>query len=97
LSLYRTILQELRLQNLHAPLRQEVLKYLSSQFKRYSVTEEKFCRANESALFAARAYLTLLQSSRHHEALSIQYAGKGERTIAQAANLVGLSLPKTST
>jgi len=59
----------------------------------FQVTGERQCRARQEALHASQAYLCLLASTRQHVALHNIYRGKGDRTIAEAAALVGLQLP----
>ncbi|OQV14974.1 hypothetical protein BV898_10875 [Hypsibius exemplaris] len=96
LAIYRAILHEIRLQKLHNPIRTDLTTYISREFKKHTVTEEKFCRANESALFDAKTYLEMLRSTRLHRALAAHYKGKGERTIEESANLVGLTSDYTN-
>lgn len=42
-----------------------------------------------------KTYLTYLESLRHCKLIRSTYS-KGERTVQQAANIVGLELPKTT-
>lgn len=41
----------------------------------------------------AETYLTYLESSRKFKELNQAYSGKGDRSIAETANLVGFKLP----
>ncbi|RUS84693.1 hypothetical protein EGW08_007563 [Elysia chlorotica] len=68
--------------------------YLQEQFRNFSVTEQKVCRAQHEVNHVAATYLCHLESARKLEELCSQYRGRGERTIESSANIVGLKLPK---
>ncbi|GAU93886.1 hypothetical protein RvY_05752 [Ramazzottius varieornatus] len=95
LSTYRAILRELRWLKLQNPMKSDIISYISKEFKSNKTTDEKFCRASESAVFKAKTYLTLLESTRKNQMLTELYKGRGDKTTEQAANTVGLTLPKT--
>ncbi|XP_014402190.1 PREDICTED: UPF0562 protein C7orf55 homolog [Myotis brandtii] len=59
----------------------------------WRVTSEKLCRAQHELHFQAATYLCLLRSVREHVALHQEFHGKGERSVEEAAGLVGLKLP----
>lgn len=44
----------------------------------------------------AETYLTYLESTRNYQQLKQMYAGRGERSVSETANLVGLKLPNDS-
>ena len=58
------------------------------------MSENRYCRQPGAATVDAETYLTLLRSSRVHRDLVEEYHGKGERSIKQSAELVGLKLPE---
>ncbi|KAK2171282.1 hypothetical protein NP493_1084g00013 [Ridgeia piscesae] len=71
--------------------------YVEKQFQKYRVTTQQICRGEQEVTHIGQTYLCLLTSVRKHEELLKQYKGKGERSIEEAANLVGLRLPKLFT
>ncbi|BFZ06453.1 hypothetical protein BsWGS_09492 [Bradybaena similaris] len=68
--------------------------YLHDQMRNFQVTGEKICRAQHEVEYVAQTYLCYLESSRKQEELSIQYKGRGDRSIESSAEIVGLKLPK---
>lgn len=69
-------------------------KFISEQFREFEVTEEKHCRASEEMTHLADTYLTYLRSQRLWAEVHSEYHTKGERSVKDSANLVGLNLPK---
>ncbi|KAM3914539.1 protein FMC1 homolog [Leptodactylus fuscus] len=95
LHTFRRILQELRL-NCGADRYRKtmVCKYVREQFRKNQVTSEKLCLAHQELHFQASTYLCLLQSVRNHVIFHAEYHGKGERSVEEAAGLVGLMVPQ---
>ncbi len=60
------------------------------------MTGELACRERDQAESLARAYLSYLESSRKHCELLQHYHGRGERTVADTAQMVGFKLPHDS-
>ncbi|KAH9514335.1 ATP synthase assembly factor fmc1 mitochondrial [Bulinus truncatus] len=71
-----------------------VYAYVQEQFRNFQVTGEKICRPAQEAEHLAQTYLCYLESTRKHEAISLHYRGKGERSVESSAAIVGLKLPK---
>ncbi|XP_020853766.1 protein FMC1 homolog isoform X2 [Phascolarctos cinereus] len=69
-------------------------RYLVEAFRAHRVTSEKLCRAQHELHFQAATYLCLLRSTRNHVALHQEFHGKGERSVQEAAGVVGLTLPQ---
>jgi len=63
-------------------------------FDENKVSENRYCRQPGAATIDAETYLTLLESSRLHRDLVQEYHGQGERSVEEAAKLVGLRLPE---
>ncbi|XP_038078301.1 protein FMC1 homolog [Patiria miniata] len=93
LRLLRSLLRELREVKNSSPRNTMAYGYLMDQFRKNQVTSEKYCKEHNEMLHQAQTYLCLLRSTREHEALQAVYR-RGERTVAESANLVGLQLPK---
>ncbi|KAH3703842.1 protein FMC1 homolog [Dreissena polymorpha] len=98
LSLYRTLLRELRLvhpegQHKTSP----AYRYLKGKFRENMKTSEQLCRSHIEMAHYARTYVCLLQSVQKHNELHAMFKGGGERSTESTANLVGLALPKRET
>ncbi|MEE6512900.1 hypothetical protein FKM82_020220 [Ascaphus truei] len=91
---FRALLRELRhMSGGNGYRKTTAYSYIREQFRRNQVTSEKFCRAQQELHFQASTYLCLLRSVRNHLALHKEYHGKGDRSIEEAAGMVGLKLP----
>ena len=93
----RSIISELR-QALQLPERTQLgqtqsMKFIMSQYRRNAVTQEQVCRHKEEMAFMADTYNTYLRSQREWYALQQEYHAKGERTVPEAAKMVGFNLP----
>jgi len=94
-QILRQIIRELRHVYKKGPVRNSPsYSYIVDQFHQYNVTGAKFCKEKDEMRHLAQTYLCLLQSNKKQAELSTQYA-RGERSVEEAANIVGLSLPKT--
>lgn len=95
LSTYRMLIQELRLVSPGGVLQKDslVMKYLSSQFRKYKTTDQTLCKAKEEMQFLGRTYLCYLQSLRKQEEIAKHYKGDGERSVEETAKMVGFKLP----
>ncbi|XP_001374810.1 protein FMC1 homolog [Monodelphis domestica] len=92
----RALLRELRhLNSVRGQPYQDMAayRYLMEAFRAHRVTSEKLCRAQHELHFQAATYLCLLRSIRNHVALHQEFHGKGERSVEEAAGVVGLKLP----
>ncbi|XP_053299719.1 protein FMC1 homolog isoform X1 [Pleuronectes platessa] len=97
LRVCRGILKELRASMGQSYRQSLAYNYVLDQFRKnkasLSVTGDRYCRAQQEAHHDSHTYLCLLTATRHHLALHQLYHGKGERSIEQAADMVGLRLP----
>ncbi|XP_076020680.1 protein FMC1 homolog [Genypterus blacodes] len=89
----RGILKELRAIQGAQYRQSPAYNYVMDQFRKNKITGERYCRAQQEALHASNTYLCLLSSTRSHVILHDLYHSKGERSIEEAAGLVGLRLP----
>ncbi|XP_077308712.1 protein FMC1 homolog [Lithobates pipiens] len=93
--IFRGLLRELR--HLHGPERYKnaaACKYIREQFRKYQVTSEKLCLAQQELQFQASTYFCLLQSVRNQLIFHEEFHTKGERSPEEVAGLVGLKLPQ---
>ncbi|XP_034449083.1 protein FMC1 homolog isoform X2 [Hippoglossus hippoglossus] len=93
LRVCRGILKELRASMGQSYRQSLAYNYVLDQFRKNKVTGEQYCRAQQEAHHDSHTYLCLLTATRNHLALHDLYHGKGERSIEQAAGIVGLRLP----
>lgn len=94
-TLYRALLNELRLNSPNGVLNKESMafKYITNEFQRHQTTDQLLCKAKEEMKFLGETYLCYLQSLRKQIAINKEYSGKGERSVEETANLVGFKLP----
>jgi len=93
-ELLRQIIRELRFVYKKGPVHNApAYSYIVDQFRSYQVTGEKHCKEKDEMRHLAQTYLCLLESNKKQAELSAQYA-RGERSIEEAAGIVGLALPK---
>jgi hypothetical protein len=91
----RQLIRELRHIHQKGPVRDSpAYIYVLEQYHRYQLTGAKYCREKDEMKHIAETYLCYLESLHKQEELSAQYA-RGERSVAESANLVRLNLPKT--
>jgi hypothetical protein len=98
LSLYKNLYKNLKLdrQLNEAPKRGHDSRYieqLRNEFRQYSVTDSKYCMPRDEMFFVASVFSTYLDSTQKTLELYSRYC-RGERSIQEAANIVGLGLPK---
>lgn len=103
LSVYKNLYKNLKLDR---PLNQAVggskrggqqdsryIEQLRNEFRQYSVTDSKYCMPRDEMFFVASVFSTYLDSTQKTLELYNRYC-RGERPIQEAANIVGLRLPK---
>lgn len=94
ISLLRQIISELRLAVPSGHLKDSLaIQYLVNQYRKFKTTDEQLCRAREEMKFVANTYLTYLRSTRLRDQICDEFHGKGERSVAETAKLVGFKLP----
>ncbi|CAF1492756.1 unnamed protein product, partial [Didymodactylos carnosus] len=95
LVIYKRLLRELsRLSNNNSYKSSPIYPKLVDEFRRHKPLAAKYCKETNEQLFLADTYLNYLVSVRKRTEIQNTYS-KGEKTVEQAANIVGLSLPKT--
>ena len=85
LNLYKSLIRELKSD-------QKLLGLIKCEFKKNIVTSSKYCKESNEQFIIANAYLSYLKNTREYFILKSKYA-KGERSIEESANIVGLRLP----
>ena len=95
LAVYKSLLHELSVdKSLFSYRLSPIYLKVKDEYRRYRPVTSKYCKHSNEAAFVAQTYLTYLQSVRQCQIIHATYS-KGEKTVAQAANIVGLALPKT--
>ncbi|UJR28378.1 hypothetical protein I4U23_009619 [Adineta vaga] len=95
LTVYKGLIRELSINNsLFSYRLSPIYSKIKDEYRRYRPVTSKYCKHSDEVLFVARTYLTYLESLRRRKIIQSTYS-KGERTVQQAANIVGLELPKT--
>lgn len=95
LTVYKQLLRELSTGNASFSYRSSpVYLKIKDEFRRHRPIASKHCKQTDEVLFVARTYLTYFESVRERHRIHSTYS-KGEKTVEQAANIVGLALPKT--
>lgn len=94
-NVYRSLIHELRLASPNGILNKEslVLKYITSQFRKYKTTDQQLCKAREEMQFLGQTYLCYLKSLRKQDVIQKHYKGGGERSVKATADMVGFKLP----
>lgn len=90
----RQILSELRQSVASSSLKDNTTyQYIINQYRKFQTTDQQLCRAREEMNFIANTYLSYLRSSRLRNQICDEFHGKGERSVAETAKLVGFKLP----
>lgn len=94
-QLYRSLLNELRLNSPSGRLNKESLafKYITNQFQKHQTTDQTLCKAREEMKFLGESYLCYLRSLRKYKEIQKEYKGMGERSVKETADMVGFKLP----
>ncbi|CAH8851787.1 unnamed protein product [Trichobilharzia szidati] len=95
-QLFRNLLRELRrsVKERNAPFSYTpVMQFIISEFRNNQLTDAQKCARENEAVHLAETYLNYLENRRKHSELVELYKTK-EKTTEEAANLVGLALPK---
>lgn len=90
----RRLASELRTASYSGKLKESpAVDYIIHQYKKFKVTDQQLCKAQEEMRYMSETYLCYLKSIRMYNELHKQYQGKGERSTEETANLVGFKLP----
>lgn len=90
----RNLASELRTASSTGKLKDSpAIDFILNQYKKFKVTDQQLCKAQEEMRYMSETYLCYMKSSRKYMELHKSYQGKGERTTEETANLVGFKLP----
>ena len=100
LGVYKQLYKYLNPSRLAAPATSQsrsdyvYIEQLRNEFRLNSVSDAKYCMPKDEMFFLASTYATYLDAT--HKTLDLygRYC-RGERSIEESANIVGLRLPKT--
>lgn len=96
LTIYKNLLRELSSKGTLFSYRfSPIYLKIKDEYRRHRPIASKYCKQTDESLFVARTYLTYLESVRRRKTIHSTYS-KGEKSVQQAANIVGLELPKTT-
>lgn len=90
----RKLVSELRIASSSGKLKDSpAIEYIFNQYKKFKVTDQQLCKAQEEMRYMSETYLSYLKSTRKYKELHKHYKGKGERSTEETAGLVGFKLP----
>lgn len=90
----RRVLSEIRKTSSEKKLADSLLtRHIFDQYRKHQVTDELHCKEQEEMKFLADTYACYLRSTRRYNEIKQHYHGKGERSVAETANMVGFKLP----
>lgn len=94
LKLVRALIHEIR-SVAHEKKMQDnlMVQYVLEQARAHRETSEVLCKARQEMERLGETYLCYLASLRRCKEIQSHYAGKGERSIKETADLVGFKLP----
>lgn len=93
-KIVRSLAQELRRVSQNKNIKDNaMLQYIMEQAHVHKETSQILCKAREELRNLAETYLCYLRSQQTCKEIHKQYAGKGERSIQETADLVGFKLP----
>jgi hypothetical protein len=96
LIFYKKLLRELSINNTLFSYRlSPIYLKIKDEYRRSRPITSKYCKHTDENLFVAQTYLTYLENVRQSKIIHSTYS-KGEKTVQQAAHIVGLELPKTT-
>lgn len=93
-KLIRSLVQEIRRTSSEKNVKNNIMvEYILDQARSHRETSEVLCKAREELKNLAETYHCYLNSRRLCKEIHDRYAGKGERSIKETADLVGFKLP----
>lgn len=94
LQIIRSLVREIRHSSKDKAVKDNIMvRYIMEQAKAHRETSEVLCKAREELKNLAENYQCYLNSARLCKEIRVRYAGKGERSIKETADLVGFKLP----
>ena len=94
LRLIRALIREIRGVAYDKKIMDNIMvRYVMEQARKHKETSEVLCKAREELKHLGETYACYLSSQRQHNRIRAEYAGAGERTVRETADLVGFKLP----
>ncbi|XP_019882728.1 protein FMC1 homolog isoform X2 [Camponotus floridanus] len=94
IKIVRSLVREIRRVSQNKSTKENaMLQYIMEQAHIHKETSQVLCKAREELKNLAETYLCYLKSQQTCKDIHKQYAGKGERSIKETADLVGFKLP----
>ncbi|XP_048507235.1 uncharacterized protein LOC105688410 isoform X2 [Athalia rosae] len=94
LKILRSLISEIRHVAREKKMEDNIMvQYILQQSRIHRETSEVLCKAREELKFLGQTYLNYLQAQRKYEEIRKHYAGRGERSVQETADLVGFKLP----
>lgn len=94
IKIVRSLVREIRRVSQNKSTKENaMLQYIMEQAHIHKETSQVLCKAREELKNLAEMYLCYLKSQQTCKDIHKQYAGKGERSIKETADLVGFKLP----
>lgn len=93
-QLVRSLLREIRCIASEGKIKDNIMvQYILEQARAHKETSETLCKARKELEHLAQTYNCYLGSQRAYNEIQTHYAGAGERSIRETADLVGFKLP----
>lgn len=94
LRILRSLISEIRHIARDKNMKENVMvRYILEESRKHRETSEVLCKAREELKFLGETYRDYLASQRRYNEIRKHYAGRGERTVKETADLVGFKLP----
>ncbi|XP_015524486.1 protein FMC1 homolog isoform X2 [Neodiprion pinetum] len=94
LKILRSLINEIRHVAKEKKMKDNIMvQYILEEAKKHRETSEVLCKAREELKSMGENYLCYLESQRKYNEIRTQYAGKGDRSVKETADLVGFKLP----
>lgn len=94
LKLVRSLMHGVRSSTREGKIKGNIMvQYIMDQARAHKETSETLCKAREELKHLAETYSSYLGSQKAYNEIVTQYAGKGERSVRETADLVGFKLP----
>lgn len=94
IKLIRSLVREIRSISYNEKMHDNIMvRYIMEQARIHRDTSEVLCKEREELLHLAETYNCYLGSQRLHNQIRTEYAGTGDRSVRETADLVGFKLP----
>lgn len=71
-----------------------IVESMIEEIRKHDITDQRICRAPQELNFIGESYRTYLESGEEYRTLYTKHYGKGEKSVQESANIVGLKLPE---